>query len=79
MIKSYNLKACFSALKEYDWFAKESDFLEVIEWHNGEGIDIHLSSARAEQRISVTWGEWEAMLALVASISGDEVLSGTSN
>ena len=79
MIKSYNLKAYFSAIKEYDWFAKESDFLEVTEWHNGEGIDIHLSSARAEQCISITWGEWEALLALVASISGDEVLDGTSN
>jgi hypothetical protein len=46
-------------LEEYDHTAKGDDFLEVTEWSNGEGFDLHIS--RGEQAISLTWGEFAAM------------------
>ena len=58
-------KAKFTELKPYDYFAKDADFIEITEWTNGEGFDVHLS-ARISQVFSLTWGEWEALQALVA-------------
>lgn len=46
-------------LEKYDHTAKGDDFLEVTEWANAEGFDLHLS--RGEQVISMTWGEFTAM------------------
>jgi hypothetical protein len=46
-------------LEEYDCTAKGDDFLEVTEWTNGEGFDLHIS--RGEQTISLTWGEFTAL------------------
>jgi hypothetical protein len=39
--------------------------MEVVEWFNGEGFDIHLSSCMGEQHFSMTWGELRALHALV--------------
>jgi hypothetical protein len=48
-------------LKHYDHLAKEHDFIELCEWHNGEGFDVTIS----DKSISLTWGEFEALTALV--------------
>jgi hypothetical protein len=57
----YDRKAKFTELKKYCHMAKEHDFIEVTEWHNGEGFDVTLG----EKSISLTWGEFDAMTALV--------------
>ena len=57
----YDRKARFTELKNYDHTAKDNDFIEVCEWHNGEGFDVTIS----EKSISLTWGEFEALTALV--------------
>lgn len=36
-------KAVSDELKKYDHLAKDSDFIEVTEWVNGEGWDICLN------------------------------------
>jgi hypothetical protein len=41
--------------------AKKSDFIEVTEWTNGEGKDILISSNNKEERMSLTYGEWQAL------------------
>jgi hypothetical protein len=51
----------FVELANYDHTAKGDDFLEVTEWSNAEGFDLHIS--RGEQTISLTWGEFTAMQA----------------
>lgn len=51
----------FVELENYDHTAKGDDFLEVTEWSNAEGFDLHIS--RGEQTISLTWGEFTAMQA----------------
>lgn len=49
----------FVELQPYDHTASDSDFLEVTEWSNSEGFDLHLS--RGEQCLSLTWGEFTAL------------------
>jgi len=49
----------FVELKNYNIDGKGDDFLEVTEWTNSEGFDIHLS--RGEQCLSLTWGEFTAL------------------
>jgi hypothetical protein len=44
--------------------SKPHDFIEVTEWHNGEGVDVCINS-NGEQRFSLTWGQYEALQALV--------------
>ena len=61
MMKQYERKARFTELKPYDILAKEHDFMEVCEWHNGEGFDVTIN----EQQFSLTWGQWECLQALV--------------
>ena len=60
-IDTYNRKAKFTQLKLYDLFAKDDDFMEVCEWHNGEGFDVTMN----DRVISFTWGQWECLLVLV--------------
>ena len=65
MIKVDKRLSKFTELKPYCHHAKESDFAEVCEWSNGEGFDFTLST-RGDQKFSLTYGEWDALQALVA-------------
>jgi hypothetical protein len=51
-MEQYNKKSISDDLKIYDHLAKDSDFIEITEWHNGEGWDIAIN----ERIISLTWG-----------------------
>lgn len=51
-------------LKKYDHLAKDSDFIEVTEWANGEGWDICLN----DKLISLTYGQLEAIKYLVKTL-----------
>lgn len=44
-------------LKKFDFLAKDSDFVEVTDWTNGEGWDITIN----EQIFSLTIGQLEAI------------------
>ena len=60
-MKEYTRTAKFTELKNYDHLAKDNDFMEVTEWHNGEGFDV----AIGDKHFQLTWGEFEALQALV--------------
>lgn len=47
----------YDDLKKYDILAKENSFIEVTEWTNGEGYDIHID----EQMFNLTHGQLEAI------------------
>ena len=66
MIETYDRKAKFALLKPYDFFASEDDFIELTEWNNGEGFDVTINGKGANEKISLTWGQWDALQALVA-------------
>lgn len=54
-------KSVNDELKTYDILAKESDFIEVTEWTNGEGWDISIN----DRLISLTYGQLEAIKYLI--------------
>lgn len=60
----YERKAVNDSLKKYDYLAKDSDFIEVTEWVNGEGCDICLN----DKLISLTYGQLEAIKYLVKTL-----------
>ena len=64
-MKTYKRDSRFVILSEYDSFAKDDHFMEVTDWWNGEGTDVIVQSVTGEQRFSLTWGEWEALKALL--------------
>jgi hypothetical protein len=61
-MKQYQRQSKFTELRPYDHLAKESDFMEVTEWHNGEGFDVTMSDNKS---FSLTWGELTALTVLV--------------
>lgn len=63
-MEQYNKKSISDDLKIYDPLAKDSDFIEITEWHNGEGWDIAIN----ERIISLTWGQLEAINYLIKSL-----------
>lgn len=56
-------------LKKYDHMAKDSDFIEVTEWANGEGWDISIN----ERLISLTFGQLEAIKYLIKSLDYEKI------
>lgn len=54
-------KSVSDELKKYDHLAKDSDFIEVTEWTNGEGWDIWLN----DRLMSLTYGQLEAINYLI--------------
>lgn len=60
-IEVYNRKARFAELQPYDAFADLNSFMEVCEWHNGEGFDVTLDN----RHFGFTWGQWECLSVLV--------------
>lgn len=66
-IKVTNRKSTFVELKDYcigsmDFDNKDKGhFLEVTEWSNGEGYDIHIFDSQGERQIQLSWGQFDAI------------------
>lgn len=52
-------------LKNYDYLAKDSDYISVTEWQNGEGYDIDVNG---QQMFRLSQGELEAINYLVKTM-----------
>ena len=61
-------KSINDKLKKYDYLAKDNDFIEVIEWTNGEGYDIIIN----DKIISLTSGQLDAINYLTKSLEYSE-------
>ena len=61
-MEQYNKQARMVNLKAYDHLAKEHDFMELTEWHNGEGFDVNMGDNKT---FSLTHGEFSALITLV--------------
>lgn len=59
-----NRKSISDKLKKYDYLAKDNNFIEIIEWTNGEGYDIIIN----DKIISLTRGQIDAINYLVRSL-----------
>ena len=63
-MKFNSRKSVNDKLKKYDYLAKDNDFIEVIEWTNGDGYDITIN----DKIISLTRGQIDAINYLVESL-----------
>lgn len=60
-MKKYKRNATFQELQEYCNFSGKDDYIELTEWHNGEGFDVDISGKKS---FSLSWGEFEAIKVL---------------
>ena len=60
-IETYTRSAKFAELKAYCHHASDSDFMEVCEWHNGEGFDVTINN----RTMQFTYGQWDCLQVLV--------------
>ena len=70
MIETYERKSTVADLNEYCHFAKERDTIEVVEWVNGEGVDVTIvtGSGRGDTRFGFTFGEWNCLKVLMERV-----------
>lgn len=66
MIDTYKRLAKITELHPYCYLSDKNDYLEVTEWFNGEGFDVTLGLKGGDEKISLTWGQWDALQAVVA-------------
>lgn len=59
-----NRISIYDNLRKYCHHAKDSDFIEVTEWTNGEGWDIQIK----DRNISLTYGELDAINYLIKAL-----------
>lgn len=64
-METSRIKNLVDNLKNYDYLAKDSDYISVTEWQNGEGYDIDVNG---KQMFRLTQGELEAINYLVKTL-----------
>lgn len=65
----YSRKAIFAELKQFDpLFSKETDYIEITEWANGEGFDVDINT-RQDAKFHLTWGQWDAIKCLIKKLN----------
>ena len=65
-MEKYNRNSVFTELEKYDHLAKEYDYIEVCEWHNGEGFDVSIGSP--EKIFSLTCGQFDALKKVIKKL-----------
>lgn len=55
-------------LKKYDPVANDKDYIEIVEWDNGEGYDVSIYEEPVVKTFSLTYGEIEAMNFLIKNL-----------
>ena len=73
MNKIERLRSITAKTKTFDYLAKESDYISVTEWSNGEGWDISLN----DKMISISRGMLDAINFLTTAV--DKTISIQEN
>ena len=70
-IDTYKLKAAGVELDQFDYFSNKDnhDYMEVIEWMNGEGFDVTISANSGNQMFSLTHGQFRALKKLIKELN----------
>jgi hypothetical protein len=66
-LEVYKRKAVFCPLKDYEISTKEHSYIEITEWHNGEGIDINACNY-TDRSFSITYGEFNLIKKLIKQL-----------
>ncbi len=67
-IEDYNRKSLFALTNDWDILSSEHDYLEVTEWHNGEGVDVNIYSKEGTQMFSMTFGQYKLFKKMMKQI-----------
>lgn len=67
-MKIENRKSIYDDLKNYDYLAKDNDFIEITEWTNGEGYDISIERNNLSKLFNLTIGELDAINYLIKTL-----------
>ncbi len=51
-------------LKDFCIFAKEDDYIELVQWSNEQGYDITISARDKQKKIQLTIGELQAIISI---------------
>jgi hypothetical protein len=65
MSRFYKRESIFAELKPFCHHAGDNDYIEITDWYNGEGYDIIISSKNRQERVSLTEGEYQALVHLI--------------
>lgn len=77
-IEKYKRLSASADLSKFDpGFANEHDFIEVTEWHTGEGFDLEICKIKPNgsyenRHLQFTYGEFKAIKKLVKAINEDQ-------
>jgi hypothetical protein len=71
-VESYTRSTKMTELSNFCYLAKPDDFIEVTEWHNGEGYDIVINSQLGQQNINLTHGEISAIIHITSGFNLNE-------
>ena len=66
-IQSYKKNALFCDLKDFDYMSKEHGYVEITEWHNGEGVDVNVYNY-TDRTISLSYGEFKLIKKLIKKL-----------
>lgn len=66
-IKEYKRKSVFAELNHFCVLSKDNDYIEITEWHNGEGFDINICS-NSDITFSITYGQFKAIKKLIKKL-----------
>lgn len=66
-MKTYKRQAVFAELTDYDPLAGEHHFIEVTQWHNGEGFDVEVQAEEAF-KFDLTWFQFDALKAAIEKL-----------
>jgi len=69
-----NVKTAQIELDKVCYLADKHDFMEVVEWSNGDGYDVNIYRAREENQVTCyqfTCGEISALIALVCKLEDE--------
>ncbi len=67
ILEKHTRKSISAGLRQFDFLAKDDDFIEVTQWTNGEGFDINISS-QGEKYIAITDGEFKAIKEMIKQL-----------
>jgi len=74
-IRKSERPTAYCNLSEFCPYANENDTIEVTDWTNGDGYDIQIirpDDKEGDLKIELTYGELDAIKALVAMLDGEE-------
>lgn len=60
-------KSIFSELSIDDWSSEKNSYIEITEWTNGEGYDIHINNY-GERSISIGHNEFKLIKSIIKEL-----------